>query len=124
MSHRHSVTEDPVKLAGVAAIAAAVGAMVALLFTPRSGNQVRSGLKRRAAHLKDEVQDKITLVVDDSEDVVDEAKQRLQTTASKVAKDAKTTATKAKTNTKAVKSRAKSTTTAAKKPASRRSSSQ
>jgi gas vesicle protein len=87
MSHRHSVTEDPVKVIGIAVMAAAIGAVIAMLVTPRNGEQVRNGIKRRAATMKD----KTVKTVDDMDDV----KERLQTTASKVAGDVKTTSQKA-----------------------------
>lgn len=90
MRHRHSVTEDPLKVMGIAALAAAVGATVAMLFTPRSGEQVRNGLKRRAANMKD----KTIKTVDDMDEVNENVKERLQTTATKVAEDVKSTAKK------------------------------
>lgn len=119
--HRHPVTEDPLKVAGMVAIAAAVGAGVALLLTPRSGKQVRGGLKRRADHLKDNLQDHLVRTIDDADDTVDEAKERLQATATKVAGDAKSTARKVSNDTKAVKTRAKTTTKVAAKPRKRSS---
>lgn len=121
MRHRHSVTEDPVKLAGIAAISAAVGAVVAMLFTPRNGEQVRSGLKRRASHLKGEVQDRFHTVGDEAADTVDEAKQRLQTTATKVAHDTKTTVSKAKRDAKVTGARAKTAAKTASRSRSTRS---
>lgn len=90
MRHRHSVTEDPVKVVGIAALAAAIGATVAMLFTPRNGERVRSGLKRRAASMKE----KAVKTVDDMDDVNDNVKERLQTTATKVAEDVKSTTKK------------------------------
>ena len=94
MRHRHSITENPAQLAGVAALSAAIGAVTALLFTPRSGNQVRRGLKRRAVHIKDELADHLTSTIEEAGDTADDTKERLQATASKVANDTKATATK------------------------------
>lgn len=99
MSHRHSDQTSPMKIAGIAAIAAAIGAAVAMMFTPRNGEEVRDGLKRRAASMKD----KAVKTVDDVDDVNDKVKERLQTTASKVADDVKTTTQKVKDDAKATK---------------------
>lgn len=107
MRHRHSVTENPGQVVGIAAFAALIGAAAAMLFTPRNGSQVRSGLKRRAAHLKDEVQDHVQGVGDEAADVTEAAKERLQSTASKVAKDAKSTAAKVKDDSVNTKEEAK-----------------
>jgi gas vesicle protein len=96
MGHRHSVTEDPLKVMGIAALAATVGATVAMLFTPRSGEQVRGGLKRRAANLKG----KAVKTVDDTQEVNENVKERLQTTASKIADDMKSTTQKVKDDVK------------------------
>ena len=114
--HRHSVTEDPVKLVGIAAIAAAIGAVVAMLVTPRSGKQVRNGLKRRTDHLKDEVHERFVNSIDEVGDTVEDTKERLQTTATKVANDAKSTANKVSKDAKVTKTRAKATTKPATTP--------
>ncbi len=116
MRHRHSVTEDPLKLIGIAAIAAAVGATVATLITPRSGRQVRGGLRRRAYLLRDDVRDRLLRSIDEAEDVSEEAKQRLQATATKVADDAKSTATKVADDAKATSNGAKSAAKETTKP--------
>ena len=96
MRHKHPVTEDPVKLVGIAAIAASIGAVVAMLFTPKSGNQVRSGLKRRAEHIKDDAQERLNHTIEEVGDTTEDVKDSLQTTAGKAVKEARTTATKVK----------------------------
>lgn len=117
--HRHrnqSVTNDPVKVIGIAAIAAAVGATVAMLLTPRSGSQVRGGLRRRAHRLGDSAHDRFVRTIDEAEDATDDAKEHLQNTLDKAIKDAKATTRKVSTDTKAVKTRAKSVAKTATKP--------
>lgn len=90
MRHKHTIAENPGQLAGIAALAAAIGAAVAMLFTPRSGGQVRRGLKRRVTHVKEDVVQKL----DGSDDELQNSKQKLQSAATIVAEDAKTTASK------------------------------
>lgn len=119
MSHRHSVTEDPVKIVGIAAIAAGVGAMVAMLLTPRNGTQIRSGLKRRAATIKDEVQNKFNGSVEEVGDNTKDTKAYLQATADQAVKSTKQSATKTAGTTKAVRKRVAKTATDA-KPARQR----
>ena len=121
MGHRHSVTDEPLKLIGIAAIAAGIGAAVAMLVTPRNGEQVRGGLKRRATSLKDDMRDHLVKTVDDADELAHDAKKRLQTTASKVAEDTKSTARKVSRDTKATSARAKTTAKRATKPRNTRS---
>jgi gas vesicle protein len=121
MGHRHSVTDEPLKLIGIAAIAAAVGATVAMLFTPRSGEQVRGGLKRRATVLKDDVRDKLVRTVDEVDEATEDTKERLRTAAANAADEAKTTARKAARTTKSTAARAKTTAKRAAKPRNTRS---
>lgn len=121
MRHRHSATDEPLKLIGIVATAAAIGAAVAMLFTPRSGSQVRGGLRRRASTLKDDIRERSVKTVDEADDIADEAKERLQTTATKAAEDAKTAARKANSNAKATSARAKTAVRRAAKPRSPRS---
>jgi gas vesicle protein len=107
MRHRHSVTEDPVKVAGIAAIAAVIGAVTALLFTPKNGDQVRNGLKRRANNLKDDVQQHFDLQGDDAEETAEEIKARMKSTTNKIADDTKSTVRKVGKNAKATTAKAK-----------------
>lgn len=96
MGHSHSITDNPRQLTSIVALAAAVGAVTAMLFTPRSGPQVRNGLRRRAGHLRDEMHDRASRASEEIADTAENAKDRLQSTAAKVADDAKATATDAK----------------------------
>lgn len=95
-SHSHSITDNPGQLLGVTTLAAAAGAVTALLFTPRSGRQMRAGLRRRAAHMREDMmlhpQD--TEVSNDVQKTMQDAKARLGETASKVTNDTKSTAKK------------------------------
>jgi gas vesicle protein len=86
--HRHNST-SPSQVVGVATLAALIGAATALLFTPRSGNQMRSGIKRR-----------IKNHIDSVNEGEDSLKDRLQTTAEKVVDDTKSTAGKVKGDAK------------------------
>jgi gas vesicle protein len=52
MAHSHSVKEYPGQLALIAGVAAAVGAGVALLVSPKSGRENREAVKQRAASVK------------------------------------------------------------------------
>lgn len=113
MRHKHSVTDSPGQLASIAALSAAIGAVVAMLFTPRSGKEVRGDLKRRAEHLKEDVQHKLeveTIEVDDTakDDVAKNVTERVKSTVAKVADDAKTTAAKVKTDAVKTKTETKS----------------
>lgn len=115
MRHRHSVTEDPAKVVGIAALAAFIGATVAMLFAPRSGQQVRQGLKRRAVSAKDAMQEHLVPTVNEAEGLKDNTNERLQSTASKAVKDAKSTVEKAAKDAKETTQRAKATTKSAAK---------
>jgi gas vesicle protein len=101
MRHSHSITDNPGQLLGVTSLAAAVGAVTAMLFTPRSGQQLRAGLRRRAAHMREDMmhpQD--TEVSKDLQKTMQDAKTRLSETASKAANDTKSTAKKVTEDTK------------------------
>ncbi len=109
MRHRHSITENPGQLIGLVVAAAAVGAVTAMLVTPRSGGQVRNGLKRRAAKAKDSLHNHVDNLSDD----IDEIEDDISAAATNVAKEAKTAARRAKRSASSVASKAK---TSAKKP--------
>ena len=101
MRHSHSITDNPGQLFSVAAIAAAVGAMTAMLVTPRSGRQVRQGIRRRATQMRDEMTQRVEdIAPDELTDTAEKTNKRLRSTASKVADDAKTTASKVAEDTK------------------------
>jgi gas vesicle protein len=76
MGHAHSIRENPGQIAGIAALSAAIGAMAAMLFTPRTGSQARSGIKRRALHGKDAMMDKMHSKKEDEADTMDDMKEK------------------------------------------------
>ncbi len=96
MSHKHSSAQHPVKLIGVAAMAAAIGAAVAMVFTPRTGNQVRGGVKRRATNFKKDINSRFEKEIDEVGDTATDVKERLQETATKVVAETKASKTQAK----------------------------
>lgn len=90
MPHKHSITDNPQELAGVAALAAAVGAFMALLFAPRNGWQTRQAIRRRAKLMKNDVQDHLHK----AEDAVSEVAEDARSSAVDSVSEAKTTADK------------------------------
>ena len=50
------------RLAGVAAISAAVGALAAVMLTPKSGHELREGIADKAGEMKDKAKEKIDKV--------------------------------------------------------------
>lgn len=103
MKHRHSVTDSPGEVVGIAAIAAAVGAFSAMLFTPRTGGQVRRGLKRRADHAVGDLEHRLKSTKAVTDDVAEDAKQRVTSTAARVKSDTKSTSAKVKRDATATK---------------------
>jgi len=76
MGHAHSIRENPGQIAGIAALSAAIGAVTAMLFTPRTGNETRAGIKRRAAHGKDIMMDKMHSKKDEMSDSMEDMKDK------------------------------------------------
>jgi len=76
MGHAHSIRENPGQLAGIAALSAAIGAMTAMLFTPRTGEQVRHGIGRRARHGKEAMMDKMHSAKDETTDKIEGTKEK------------------------------------------------
>lgn len=70
MWHKHSVSDNPGQVAFIVTIAAAIGAFVAMLFTPRTGGQVRRGIVRRAGNTKSSVSGRLRRQV---KEVIDDA---------------------------------------------------
>ena len=54
----------------------AVGAIVALLYAPKSGKEMRADIKEKASDLKDEVAEKLSLARAKAVDIVNEGKRR------------------------------------------------
>ena len=92
MAHAHAIRENPGQIMGIAALSATIGAITAMLFTPRTGEQVRHGIGRRARHGKDAVIDKmqskkedITMAADDIKDAaMDKEAEMAEKTADKI----------------------------------------
>lgn len=76
MGHAHSIRENPGQIAGIAALSAAIGALAAMLFTPRTGSQARSGILRRAKHGKDVMRDKMHSKKEDMVDTIEDMKEK------------------------------------------------
>lgn len=62
MSRSHSVADYPGQIAGIAAIAASIGAITALFVSPRSGSQLRRSLKNKANTVKDSMNNRVETV--------------------------------------------------------------
>lgn len=95
MAHSHSITENPGQLTGVIALSAAIGAITAMLVTPRTGDQVRGGMKRRAMMMKDKMRDRKEDMTETMQDKAEEikdsaatAKQRTRKTAQQLKDEA------------------------------------
>jgi len=54
----------------------AIGAIVALLYAPKSGKEMRADIKEKAGDLKDEVAEKLNLARAKAVDIVNEGKRR------------------------------------------------
>ena len=80
-SHSHNDT-NTTQIAGVAALAAGVGALTALLFTSRNGNQTRQALRDKVKQFKTKAKDTKDDIADagnDAHDVVEKAKRTAST---------------------------------------------
>lgn len=89
MGHAHSIRENPGQIAGIAAISAAIGAITAMMLTPRTGSQTRNGIKRRAIHGKDAMMDKMHTKKDEMTDKVEETKEKAKDKTADIADKAK-----------------------------------
>lgn len=58
MGHKHE-HDNKAAIAGIAAASAVIGALTAMMFTPRTGEQLRHGLGRKARNAKDTAVDKV-----------------------------------------------------------------
>lgn len=94
MKHRHTHNNNPGQLFGVVAVAAGVGAVVALLFTPRTGQQLRRALRRRAGKVANEAEGLVERGGAEASVTTENAKQRLQDVAGEVVKATKTVTAK------------------------------
>lgn len=69
--HAHSPQDNPGQIVGIALASAVLGAVTALLLTPRSGSQtrreIRERLARKQAALRDRINHQPSQAVDDAE---------------------------------------------------------
>jgi gas vesicle protein len=100
MSHRHADSEKLKQITGVAALAGAVGALVALLYAPKSGADTRSKIRDAAKNQKDSLTNRTKTVDVEIDDDADTAVDRVKATATKATRSAKSKATTAKTTVK------------------------
>lgn len=101
MGHAHSISENPGQIAGIAALSAAIGAITAMLFTPRTGSQARAGIKRRAIHGKDSMMDKMQAKKEDMADTMQDTKDKardIKDQAKDMKDEAKDTASRSRRN--------------------------
>ena len=100
MSHRHT-PEQATQIVTIAAVSAIIGAATAMLVAPRTGKQVRGGLKRRVELMADQAKSRFTN--DDLDDIIEAVHERLQTVADEAAAEAKTATDNVADETKTVK---------------------
>jgi gas vesicle protein len=98
MAHQHSVNDSPAQLAGIAALSAAVGALTAIIFMPRSGSETRHQIRQRARNIRSTVQNRQDVAVDTSSESTDRlagtmgaARQRAKSTFKKIQDNAAAT---------------------------------
>ena len=83
----HTIKDYPGQMAGLAAFSALIGAFAALLVTPRRGDEVRHGLKRRGILAKDTMKHKVAELR--SSDKIDQAADKTKSAVDKTANRAK-----------------------------------
>lgn len=96
MGHAHSIKEYPGQIAGIAALSAAVGALTAMLFTPRRGNELRHGIGRRTGEAKDTLMEKIHSKKDELTDTAEDMKETAKDKTAEAADRTKSIADRAK----------------------------
>jgi gas vesicle protein len=57
MAHSKQIVQNPTAVAGIAILAAGVGAVTAMLFTPKSGKDLRADMKAKAQNSRDKAHD-------------------------------------------------------------------
>ena len=88
MRHIHSHSEaDKAQVFGIAALAAGVGAIVALLFSAKSGPETRSAIRDRLSKVKNSAKDYRADVNDTIEDISQAAEQKKDEIIEKVEKN-------------------------------------
>lgn len=96
MAHAHTIHENPGQIAGIAALSAAIGAITAMLFTPRAGTEMRQGIKRKAAQGKETMMDKIHGKKEDIAETAADMKEKAKDTVADMAEKEKKMADKTK----------------------------
>src|SRR4051794_31903231 len=107
MSHSHSVKEYPGQIAGIAAIATAVGAVGGLLMAPKRGAETRKQIRSKATMMRGKMKDAAqkdkklaTKATDRAASTMKAATGRAKDTASKVKEDTKATSKEVKSDMK------------------------
>ena len=105
MRHHSHSNDDKSQLAGIAVLAAAVGALTALILAPRSGSDTRREIRNRLALTKTDIRTRLkaakTVARDEASnaaDALDDAVTVGQDAVDEAAKAAKRVAHKAKTD--------------------------
>jgi gas vesicle protein len=80
----HAMTHKQANVMGIAAVAAAMGAMMALLFAPKSGEEMRGDIKDRMKRAKDMSTDKMMDAKDTVIEKKDMAKDKISSLKSKM----------------------------------------
>ena len=96
MGHSHAMRDNTGMIAGIAALSAGIGALMAMLVTPRTGQQVRGGIKRRAHHAMDRASDTFSHAKEAGDDLMDTAEDKAKDMAESGRQSAKRAADTAK----------------------------
>src|SRR5947209_310745 len=103
----HSIRNHPGQAAGLAGGAALIGALSALLLTPRRGSEVRHSLKNRSLMMKDKMKDKVhemkqsdttQKAAEATKETAKAATERAKTAADQTANEARDSASSSRTN--------------------------
>ncbi len=78
MAGDNDQTKDLLPILGAAAVGAAVGALLALMFAPKSGAELREDAKKYAAEARDKAEDFFrTTVADTAADIKEKVQEHL-----------------------------------------------
>src|SRR5437016_6317333 len=98
MAHSHSIKEYPGQLAGIALLAAAAGAVSAVLFTPRRGTEVRNELRRRSFLMRNRLRRSQDTAKDAAEDTAEQMSDTMANAKRRATKGAKDAADEIRKN--------------------------
>jgi gas vesicle protein len=96
MTHSHAIKDNSGMIAGIAALSAGIGAITALMITPRTGQELRGGLKRRAVNAKETIANKFERTKDETAEITEDIKDKAKDASKDIKIAAKSTATKAR----------------------------